>query len=139
MAENKTKKTKASVNDFLDAVENEARREDARAVARLMERVTGETPTMWGGSIVGFGDVHLKYDSGREVDYFKVGLSPRKASLTLYITPGFGAREDILDRLGKHSTGKGCLYIKKLDDIDVTVLEELIRTTVEQTEKLNSS
>lgn len=130
MAENKTQKTDASVKDFLNAVENPTRREDARAVAELMEQVTGDEPRMWGSSIIGFGDVHLKYESGREVDYFKVGLSPRKASLTLYITPGFTARQDLLAKLGKHTTGKGCLYIKNLDDVDRSVLEELIETSV---------
>lgn len=133
MAENKTRPTGASVEDFLASVENETRRRDAIEVTRLMEEVTGDKPRMWGSSIVGFGDVHLKYDSGREVDYFKVGLSPRKASLTLYITPGFAASEDLLAKLGRHTTGKGCLYIKNLDDIDQSVLKELIEASVEAT------
>lgn len=131
MAENKTQKTDHDAIDFLNSVENERRREDALEVAALMERVTGEKPRMWGSSIVGFGDVHLKYDSGREVDYFKVGLSPRKASLTLYLTPGFTGREALLAKLGKHTTGKGCLYIKSLDDVEVPVLEELVRASVD--------
>lgn len=131
MAENKTQKTDQNAIDFLNSVENERRREDALEVAALMERVTGEKPRMWGSSIVGFGDVHLKYDSGREVDYFKVGLSPRKASLTLYLTPGFTGRDALLAKLGKHTTGKGCLYIKSLDDVEVPVLEDLVRASVD--------
>jgi hypothetical protein len=131
MAENKTKKTPANAEDFLSSVEHDQRREDALEVAALMQRVTGEKPRMWGSSIVGFGDVHLTYETGREVDYFQVGLSPRKASLTLYLTTGFDMREDLLSKLGKHTTGKGCLYIKDLDDVDITVLEELIRVSAD--------
>lgn len=131
MADNKTQKTKASPGDFLNSVEHDQRREDALEIAEMMQRVTGEKPRMWGSSIVGFGDVHLKYDTGREVDYFKVGLSPRKASLTLYLIPGFANRETLLAKLGKHTTGKGCLYIKNLDDVDLAVLEELIKASVE--------
>lgn len=139
MAENKTKKTDASVDDFLNSVEHDRRREDAVAVAEIMERVTGESPKMWGSSIVGYGDVHMTYESGREVDYLKVGFSPRKAALTLYITPGFAQRADLLAKLGDHTTGKGCLYIKDLGKVDQSVLEELIRASVEETEKLDSA
>lgn len=131
MAENKTQKTDADAIAFLNTVENERRREDALEVAAMMEAITGEKPRMWGSSIVGFGDVHLEYDSGRQVDYFKVGLSPRKASLTLYLTPGFSGREELLARLGKHTTGKGCLYIKSLEDVERPVLEELVRASVD--------
>ncbi|MDH3190077.1 MAG: DUF1801 domain-containing protein [Acidimicrobiia bacterium] len=131
MAENKTQKTKEDAIDFLNSVENKQRREDALEVAAMMERITGEKPRMWGSSIVGFGDVHLEYDSGREVDYFKVGLSPRKASLTLYLTPGFIGRDELLAKLGRHTTGKGCLYFKSLDDVEIPVLEELVRVSVD--------
>jgi hypothetical protein len=139
MAENKTQKTDASVDDFLKSVENDTRREDAAAVAELMKSVTGSEPKMWGPSIIGFGDVHLKYESGREIDYFKVGLSPRKASLTLYLSPGFAEHEALLARLGKHSTGKGCLYISDLDDVDRTALRELIEASVQSVEEFAGS
>lgn len=138
MADNKTKKTEASVEDFLNSVENETRKADAIEVAATMARITGETPRMWGSSIVGFGDVHLKYESGREVDYFKVGLSPRKASLTLYVTAGFQQRQDLLAKLGKHTTGVGCLYIKDLAEVDRDVLEELVRASVKETEGMQA-
>ncbi len=130
MAENKTQKTNADVAGFLEQVEPEQKREDAFEILEMMEKSTGEKPKMWGPSIVGFGDVHLKYDSGREVDYFKIGFSPRKASLTLYIMQTFPSRDGHLGRLGKHTTGKGCLYIKKLDDIDREVLKQLIDDAV---------
>lgn len=139
MAENKTQKTEASVEEFLNSVENDIRRRDALEVARLMENVTGDKPIIWGKSIVGFGDVQLKYESGREVDYFKVGFSPRKAALTLYLTTGVPMREDLLSKLGKHTTGKGCLYIKNLDDIDRSVLLELVEATVAANEKRGDS
>ncbi len=138
MAENKTQKSTANVEDFLDSVEDDSRRNDAVQVAKLMERVTGEKPRMWGSSIIGFGDVHLKYASGREIDYFRVGLSPRKASLTLYMTPGFTNRTDLLADLGKHTTGKGCLYIKSLEDVDMALLERLIRETLQEITELES-
>lgn len=138
MAENKTQKTTASVEEFLDSVEDDGRRNDAVQVAKLMQRVTGEKPRMWGPSIIGFGDVHLKYASGREIDYFRVGLSPRKASLTLYMAPGFTSRTDLLADLGKHTTGKGCLYIKSLEDVDMALLERLIRETLQEITTLES-
>lgn len=139
MAENKTKKTDASVDDFLNSIEDDRRRNDAVAVAALMGRVSGEPPRMWGSSIVGYGDVHMTYDSGREVDYMKVGFSPRKAALTLYITPGLDRRAELLANLGDHSTGKGCLYIKDLRKVDQSVLEELIRVSVEEAEELDTA
>ncbi len=130
MAENKTKPHNASVPAFLKAVENERRRRDALTVNELMKRITGEKPTMWGPTMVGFGNYHYKYDSGHEGDYFLTGFSPRKANLVLYIMPGYGQFDDIMARLGKHKTGKCCLYINKLDDIDLDVLEELIEKSV---------
>ena len=122
----KTKPTNSSVVDFLAGIDNEQRRIDAIEVNHMMERITGEKPKMWGSSIVGFGDVHYKYESGREGDLFGVGFSPRKTSLTLYIMPGFSEFGPLMTKLGKHKTGKSCLYITRLDDIDRSVLEELI-------------
>ena len=126
MAETKTKPTAISVDQFLDSVEDAGRREDARAVSTLMERVSGQPPRMWGPAIVGFGSYHYKYDSGREGDMCRIGFSPRKAQLALYLRLGGQGADGLLARLGKHSTGKGCLYIKKLADVDEGVLAELI-------------
>ncbi len=131
MAELKTKPTSASVAAFLDRVENSKRKQDALAVNEMMERITGETGKMWGASIVGFGSYHYKYASGREGDWMVTGFSPRKSALTLYIMPGYGAFDDIMVRLGKHRTGKSCLYLNKLEDVDLTVLEELITKSVQ--------
>ncbi len=126
MAQNKTKETEASVSTFLDAVEPDWKREDARTVCALMERLSGHPPKMWGASIVGFGQYHYKYESGRGGDSPLAGFSPRKSALTLYIMDGYQDRSAILDRLGKHKLGKSCLYVKRLSDIDMDVLEELI-------------
>ena len=125
-AENKTRPTGADVSAFLDGVEPARRREDAFAVLDMMRRITGEEPRLWGPSIIGFGEYHYKYESGREGDFMRVGFSPRKANLVLYIMPGFARHDALLDRLGKHKTGKSCLYINKLDDVDRDVLETLI-------------
>ena len=130
MAENKTQKTKASVAEFLDAIADEQQRKDAKAVDKLMREVTGEKPAMWGPGIVGYGSYHYVYDSGREGDWMRVGFSPRKAALTLYIMPGFARYETLMSKLGKFTTGKSCLYIKKLGDVDQTVLRELIAASV---------
>ena len=127
MSEVKTKKNEASVEGFLKSVENEKRREDSFVVLDLMKEVTGEKPTMWGTSIVGFGSYHYKGASGREGDWMKVGFSPRKQNMTLYIMDGFGSYDSLLDRLGKYKTGKSCLYINKLEDVDQTVLRELVK------------
>ena len=127
MAELKTKKTESSVEDFLASVENDRRREDARVVTALMQNVTGLRPKMWGPSIIGFGEYHYKYDSGHEGDMCMIGLSPRKQNLVLYIMPGFKGQEAMLKRLGKHKTGKSCLYLNKLADVDEDVLEAMIR------------
>jgi hypothetical protein len=135
LAENKTKKTEASVDDFLNSIENDSRREDAEVVGAMMERVTGEPPKMWGSSIVGYGDVHLTYESGREVDVPKVAFSPRKAALVLYIESAFAGRADLLAKLGDHTTGKVCLYIKDLEKVEQSVLEDVIRASVEATEE----
>ncbi len=131
MAELKTKKNDASVEGFLTGVENERRREDSFVVLEMMKRITGEEPTMWGSSIVGFGSYHYRYASGREGNWPRIGFSPRKQSLTLYIMPGFSIYDDLLSRLGKHRTGKSCLYVNKLADVDTDVLEELIRGSLD--------
>jgi hypothetical protein len=127
MAELKTKPTAVSVADFLEAVPDAVRRADGKAVAALMERVTGKKPAMWGPTIVGFGSYHYKYDSGHEGDMCRIGFSPRKAELVLYVLDGAGDQSAQLARLGKHRHGKACLYIKKLADVDMAVLEELVR------------
>jgi hypothetical protein len=130
-SENKTKPTDDDVEAFLAGVEPPRRREDSLAVLELMKRVTGWEPRMWGPSIVGFGQYHYRYDSGREGDSLRVGFSPRKASLVLYIMPGFGRYEDLMSRLGKHKTGKSCLYVNKLADVDLAVLEQLVVASLE--------
>jgi hypothetical protein len=126
MAENKTRPTDAGVADFLNTIEDERKRADSFALLAMMREATGQEPKMWGPAIVGFGDVHYRYESGREGDWFRVGFSPRKANLTLYLTEGFPRYEELLARLGKHTTGKSCLYIKRLADVDPAVLRELI-------------
>jgi len=131
MAENKTQPTTTSAPAFLDAIPDEAQRGDAKALAKLMQKVTGDKPTMWGPSIVGFGRYHYVYESGREGDNLIVGFSPRKAANVLYGAIGFDGAEALLAKLGKHTTGKGCLYIKKLADVDLNVLETLIENAVE--------
>jgi Domain of unknown function (DU1801) len=130
MAEIKTKPTGVAVDQFLDAVPNPQRREDGKALRQTFERITGEPATMWGPSIVGFGSYHYKYDSGHEGDMARVGFSPRKAELVLYVLTEAGNQDALLARLGKHKTGKCCLYIKKLSDVDEAVLEELIVGTL---------
>ena len=130
MAELKTAENDASVDEFLDGVENETRREDCRAVVSLMREVTGEEPRMWGGSIIGFGRYHYVYESGREGDWFLTGVSPRKGSLTLYIVAGFDRYDELMSKLGRHKTGKSCLYVNRLDDIDLDVLRELVERSV---------
>jgi hypothetical protein len=130
MAENKTKPTTISVPAFLDACADEARRADAKALTKLIQKVTGNKPTMWGPSIVGFGSYHYTYESGREGEMLIVGFSPRKAANVLYGTTGFDGAEVLLAKLGKHTTGKGCLYIKRLADVDLKVLEALVERAV---------
>jgi hypothetical protein len=130
MADNKTRPTKLSVAAYIDALTDETRRADARALVKLMQRATGEKPKMWGPSIVGFGSHHYKYESGREGDVPLAGFSPRKAATVLYGVIGLGDAEAFLARLGTHTTGKGCLYIKKLADVDHDVLEALVVKSV---------
>lgn len=126
MAENKTQETRESVPAFLDAVEHPTRREDAKALAALMTRVTGVAPRMWGPAIVGFGQCHYQYESGREGDMPRIGFSPRKGNLALYLTTKFEEYADLLARLGKHKTAVSCLYINRLADADLGVLEQMI-------------
>ena len=130
MAENKTRETDADVGAFLDAVEPDRKREDAKTLCAMMERLSGHPPKMWGASIIGFGSYHYKYDSGREGDFLMTGFSPRKANLALYVGAGREENAEILARLGKHKTGKSCLYVNKLADIDLDVLEELIAADI---------
>lgn len=130
MAELKTKPTTTSVSDFLDSIEDDERRQDCLTVAKIMRKATGANPRMWGPSIVGFGDHHFKYESGREGDWFLAGFSPRKRELTLYIMPGVERYPDLMAKLGKYKTGKSCLYIKRLADVDLKVLQTLVETSV---------
>lgn len=125
MAEIKTRATEVSVDDFIEAVEIPQRREDAIRIRAMLERVTGEPAKMWGPTIIGFGSYRYKYDSGHEGVMCRLGFSPRKAELVLYVLTGEAEQEAQLARLGKHRTGKSCLYIKKLPDVDEAVLEEL--------------
>lgn len=126
MAELKTKPNDASVDAFIESIPDEGKRRDSRAILDLMREVTGSEPKMWGESIIGFGDHHYTYASGREGDWFTVGFSPRKQNLTLYLTQGFEQHTELLSKLGKHKLGKACLYINKLADIDLPTLRRLI-------------
>lgn len=128
--ENKTTQTDASVEAFLATVADQQKVADTRAVMAMMADATGEPGKMWGTSIIGFGSYHYKYDSGREGDFMIVGLSPRKANLTLYIMPGYGEFQQQIDALGKVKTGKSCVYIKKLEQIDLAALRDLIQQSV---------
>ncbi len=127
MSQNKTQATEAAVSDFIAAVDHPTRRADAEALDALFRKVTGWKPQRWGPRIVGYGSYHYVYDSGREGDFLATGFSPRKANMSVYIMPGYADFSAILARLGKHKIGKSCLYINKLADIDLDVLEELIR------------
>ncbi len=132
MAENKTQATNESVAKFINTIADERQRADAKAISAMMERLSGEPPTMWGSSIIGFGRYHYKYESGREGDSLRIGFSPRKGSTVLYIVDGFSTYDAIMSRLGKFKTGKSCLYIKQLADVDESVLEALIAASVAQ-------
>ena len=130
MADNKTKATKASVAAYIDALPDKSRCADAKTLVKLMQRATGEKPKMWGSSIIGFGSYHYTYESGREGDMPLVGFSPRNAAFVLYLMLGLNRAEALLAKLGKHTTGKGCLYIKKLADVQQGVLERVIASSV---------
>ena len=131
MAENKTKPQDGDVYAYLDTIEPEKKRQDSLAVLELMKDVTGEEPKMWGTSIIGFGEYRYRYESGREGDWFLTGFAPRKQSLTLYIMAGFSKYDELMGQLGKYTTGKSCLYIKKIEDVDTDVLRELVRLSAE--------
>ena len=131
MAELKTKKNDASVEDFLNSVENPKRKADSFELLKMMQEITGEEPVMWGASLVGFGSYDYKYASGREGSWFRTGFSPRKNAMTLYIMSGFSQYDELMGKLGKFKTGKSCLYVKKLEDVDQTVLRELIKQSAE--------
>lgn len=135
MAELKTKLNDASVTDFLNDIEDEGKRADSFEILKMMQQVSKREPKMWGSSIVGFGNIHLKYESGRELDWFVIGFSPRKHDLTLY---GLGnwMEADLLKKLGKHKTGKGCLHIKQLEDVDVKALKELLKQAIKTAKNL---
>lgn len=139
MAELKTQPHEGSVEAFLNGVEDDGKREDAFALLKLMEEVTGEAATMWGDSIVGFGSYHYRYASGREGDWFLTGFSPRKRNLTLYIMAGFERYDALLEKLGKFKTGKSCLYLKRLADVDLDVLRELVRQSAEHVAATNTT
>jgi hypothetical protein len=128
LAQIKTKETSASVDDFMNSIKDEQKRKDSRAILHLMEKATKEQPKMWGASMIGFGNVRYKSPAtGREVDWFKIGFSPRKANLSLHLGLNIQEHADALKSLGKHKTGVGCLYINKLVDIDLDVLKNMIR------------
>jgi hypothetical protein len=132
MAELKTKPTNVSVSTYLRSLPDKQAQEDCRELVSLMKAATGAGPKMWGDSIVGFGKCHLKYASGRELNWFYVGFSPRKAGLSLYLTCDLSKYARLLKKLGSHKRGKGCLYIKKLGDVDLDVLKELVVLSVEE-------
>ena len=138
MAELKTKPTKQSVKDFVDAIQDEQQKKDCRTVSRIMKRVTRANPKIWGSGIVGFGSYHYKYASGREGDWFLAGFAPRKQNLTLYIMSGFKKYSALLKKLGKHKIGGSCLYVKRLDDVDMDVLTQLIEESVADVRKSNA-
>ena len=130
MAENKTQATGASVAAFINSIDDKQQRADARKVAAMMRKATGKSAKMWGPSIVGYGAYHYKYASGREGDFLMTGFSPRKQALTVYVIPGFTPFEALMNKLGKYKTGKSCLYIKRLSDVDEKILEQLINRSV---------
>lgn len=132
---NKTLPTRQSVTDFIASIDNDVRRKDAKTALALMKKVTGEKAKMWGPTIIGFGEYHYKYESGREGDILNVGFSPRKANMVFYVMGSLGDAEPFLKKLGKYKTGKACLYINKLDDIDLSVLEKMIVKSYESTKK----
>ncbi|PJE64305.1 MAG: hypothetical protein COU90_02540 [Candidatus Ryanbacteria bacterium CG10_big_fil_rev_8_21_14_0_10_43_42] len=134
-AELKTKKTKQSVIAFLNTIKDLEKKKDAKKILALMKEITGERPQMWGDSMVGFGDYHYTYASGREGDWFLVGFSPRKQNLTIYIMPGYKDYGPLMKKLGPHALGKSCLYIKRLDDMHIPTLKKLIKTGYQDMKK----
>jgi hypothetical protein len=130
LAENKTKPGKQSVTAFINSIDDKQKRADVKKVAAMMRKATGARATMWGSAIVGYGQYHYQYASGKEGDFMLTGYSPRKQALTVYIIPGFKPFESLLKKLGKYKTGKSCLYLKRLSDVDESVLERLISESV---------
>jgi len=130
MAELKTKPNKKSVRKFLDSVTDKKKQEDSYSILKLMKEITGTEPVMWGDSIIGFGNYHYKYKTGREGDWFLVGFSPRKQNLTLYIMSGLKRYDELLKKLGKFKTSKVCLYINKLEDVNLNILKKMIQSSV---------
>lgn len=135
MAAIKTKPTEQTVESFLDKTTNEKVRKDCMTIIKLMKKITGERPKMWGPSIIGFGNYHYKYESGHEGDMCITGFSPRKPNITLYVMGDYPEKDELLKKLGKHKASKACLYIKKLEDIDIAVLEKMISKSVEYVKK----
>lgn len=135
MTENKTVKKRKSVDQFINETEHKRRKEDAEILLGLMTKISGTKPRMWGDSIIGFGDYHYKYESGREGDSFKIGFSPRKSKTSVYLMDGFDKYEEILKRIGKHKKSKACLYINKMLDVNIDVLEELLTASWEDMTK----
>ncbi|HKG48447.1 MAG TPA: DUF1801 domain-containing protein [Pyrinomonadaceae bacterium] len=138
MSEPKTRPTNQSVEDFINKVPEAERRADCFEIAKIIEEITGEKPKMWGPSIVGFGTYHYKYASGREGDWPLTGFSPRKKDLTLYMMMGFERHAELMEKLGKHSVGKSCLYIKRLSDIHVPTLKKLIKMSLKDLREYTS-
>lgn len=127
---NKTQATALSVVDYIAAITPDQRRKDCEALDAMMRKLSGETPKMWGTAIVGYGDYHYEYDSGREGDFFRTGFSSRKAALSIYIMGGFERHAPLMAKLGKHKIGKSCLYVKQLDDLDNAVLKQVIKDSL---------
>lgn len=136
MAELKTKPSDASVSAFLDAIEDESKRDDCHEILNMMQEATGDQPKMWGSSIIGFGIYHYKYASGQEGDWMRIGFSPRKQNIALYFMAGSGKHPDLLEKIGKYKTGKSCFYIKRLDDIDRGVLKKLMTANLDKLKKM---
>lgn len=138
MAKNKTQETELSVNDFILKIEDETKRKDAFTLLEILERVSGFKAKLWGPSIIGFGTYHYKYESGHEGDAPILAFSPRATALTVYLSAGFDLRDTLLEKLGKHKASKGCVYIKKLADIDLAVLENILIQQIKYTEETKS-
>jgi hypothetical protein len=136
MAKNKTAETGKSVTEFLNNVQNEIKRRDSFILIEIIKSLTGYEPKMWGPSIIGFGKYHYKYASGHEGDAPLAGFSPRKESLVIYMAPEFKAREELLPKLGKQTNSKSCIYVKKLEDIDIEVLKKIIKNSMDAALKL---
>lgn len=135
MAENKTKMNEDSVTAFLESVTDERKKADCYAILKLMEELSGEKAKMWGESIIGFGSYHYKYESGREGDFMRIGFAPRKQNISLYLIAGANRDQELLQKLGKHKTGKSCLYINKLADVNLDVLREMIISSLEHMQR----